>query len=71
MTMAPARGIMVSIFHLPCVCRTLVPEIRIRSEMLRVFRYIDMLTCMVYSCQLSIDDDRSYSLSAMKISNED
>ena len=71
MTMAPAHGIIVSIYQLPCVCCTLVPEIRIRSETLRVFQYIDMLTCVIYNCQLSIDDDRNYSLSAMKIIDED
>ena len=30
------------IYHLPRVCRTLIPEIRVRPEMLRVFRYIDV-----------------------------
>ena len=37
-------------YHLPRVFRTLVPEIRVRPEMLRVFRYIDLLTCMIYNC---------------------
>ena len=31
------------------VCRTLVPEIRVHPEMLRVFRYIDVLTCVIYN----------------------
>ena len=35
-------------YHLPRVCRILVPEIRVRHEMLRVFWYIDMLTCVIY-----------------------
>ena len=70
MTMAPLRGIMVSIhvsfyvcmyvsiylsiylclYHLPRVCRTLVPEIRVCTEMLHVFQYIDVLTCVIYNC---------------------
>ena len=37
-------------YHLPRVCRTLVPEIRVRPEMLRVFQYIDVLTCVIYNC---------------------
>ena len=40
---SPARRIMVchylSMYHLPHVCRTLVPEIRVCPEILRVFRY--------------------------------
>ena len=36
----------VFMYHLSRVCRTLVPEIRVCPEMLRVFRYIDILTCM-------------------------
>ena len=36
-------------YHLPRVCRTLVSEIRVRPEMLRVFRYIDVLTCVCIS----------------------
>ena len=31
------------------VCRTLVPEIRVRPKILRVFQYIDVLTCMIYN----------------------
>ena len=31
--------IMVCLYHLPRVCRTLVPEIHVRPEMLHVFRY--------------------------------
>ena len=33
-------------YHLACVCRALVPEIH---EILRVFQYIDVLTCVVYN----------------------
>ena len=40
----------IYLYHLPCVCRTLVPKIHICPEMLRVFWYIDMLTCMIYNC---------------------
>ena len=43
------NGIYVSMYHLPRICHTLVPKIHVRPEMLRVFRYIDMLTCVIYS----------------------
>ena len=33
------------------VCRTLVPKIRVGPEMLRVFQYIDVFTCVVYNCE--------------------
>ena len=36
-------------YHLPRVCRTLVPKIQVRPEMLRVFQYIDMHTCVIYN----------------------
>ena len=39
----------VSMCHLPRVCRTSVPEIRVYLVMLRVFRYIDVLTCVIYN----------------------
>ena len=55
-------------YYLPRVCRTLVSEICVRPEMPRVFRYIDVLTC-VFS-QLKSKDDWSYS-SAIKIIDED
>ena len=45
-TTAPARGIMVCY---PAFV-ALAPEIRVRPEMLHVFRYIDMLTCVIYNC---------------------
>ena len=40
----------VSMYHLPRVCCTLVPEIRVRPEMFCVFRYIDVLTYVIYNC---------------------
>ena len=30
-------------YHLPCICCTLVTEIPVHPEMLSVFRYIDIL----------------------------
>ena len=33
------------LYHLPRVCRTLVPEIRVRSE---IFRNIDVLMGVIY-----------------------
>ena len=39
----------VSMYHLPRICHTLIPEIRVRPEMLCVFRYIELLTCMIYN----------------------
>ena len=36
----------VSTYHLPRICHTLVPGIRIHTEMLHVIRYIDVLTHM-------------------------
>ena len=31
------------------VCCPLIPEIRVCHEMLRVFQYIDVLTCVIYN----------------------
>ena len=39
-------------YHLPRVCCTLVPKICVHPEMLRVFRYIDMLMCVIYALHL-------------------
>ena len=36
-------------YHLSCICRTLVPEICVCPEMLCVFQYID--TILVHDCQ--------------------
>ena len=65
----------LSMYHLPRICRTLVPEIRVRPKMLRVFRYIDMLTCVIYNCTRLNSQERHERLellvSAMKIIYED
>ena len=38
---------------------SLVPEIRVRHEMLREFRYIDVLMCMMVKFTLAVEaDDR-------------
>ena len=39
-------------YHLPRVCHTLIPAIRVCPKMLcvHVFRCIDLLTCIVYNC---------------------
>ena len=77
MTTAPAHRIMVciypSMYHLPRVFHTLVPEIRVRPEMLRVFQYIDVLTCVIYNSMHSTEQQRRLELlvSAVKIINED
>ena len=46
------RGIMVCIYvpmyHLPHVCRTLVPEIRVHPKMLHVFRGAHMRELQVH-----------------------
>ena len=44
------NGMYLSMYHLPRVCRTLVPEIHVRPEMLHVFRYIGVLTCVICNC---------------------
>ena len=47
-------------------CHTLVPKIRVCPEILRVFRYIVMLTCVIYNCtQL---EDWSYSCLPWRLS---
>ena len=43
------NGIYVSMYHLPHACRTLVPKICVRPEMLCVFWYIDVLTCVIHN----------------------
>ena len=44
-------------YHLPRICHTLVPEIRVHTEteMVHVFQYIDMLTCVIYNCMHSTE----------------
>ena len=63
----------VSMYHLPRVCHTLVPEIRVHPEMIHVFQYIDVLTCVIYNCMHSTEQQRSLELllSAVKIIDED
>ena len=47
----------ICLYHLLRVCHTLVPKIRVRPKMLRVFQYIDVLTCVIYNCtQLNSKD---------------
>ena len=53
-------------YHLPCVCHTLVPKIHVRPEILLVFQYIDMLKCVVKS----IHDSTEQQLELLMI-NED
>ena len=43
------NGIYLSIYHLHCVCCMLVPETHVCPEILNVFRYIDVLTCVIYN----------------------
>ena len=75
MTTAPARGIMLSIYvsmyHLPRVCRTLVPEIHVRPEILHVFRYIDMLTCVIYNSPMKQQGRLVLLMSTVKIIDKD
>ena len=52
-------------YHLPRVCHTMVPKIRVRHKMLR-----DVLTCIITCTRLNKNDNWSYSLSAVKIINE-
>ena len=54
---------------LPHICRTMVPEIRVRPEMLRVFRVY--WRAHVCDLQLNSKDDWSYALLAMKIIHEE
>ena len=49
--------IYLSMYHLPCVCHTLVPKIRVHPEMLHVFRYIDVLMCLMMNSK----DDWSFT----------
>ena len=45
----------VCMYHLLRTCRTLIPKILVRPEMLRVFWYIDMLMCVIYNCTHSTE----------------
>ena len=44
------NGIYLCLYHLPCVCRILIPEICVRPVMLHAFWYIDVLMCVIYIC---------------------
>ena len=41
------------VLYLPSVFHTLVPKIRVCPEILHVFQYIDVVTCMTNNCQPS------------------
>ena len=40
----------------------MVPKIRVCPEMLRVFQYIDVLTCVVYNCMHSTEQQGQLEL---------
>ena len=64
----------VCLYHLPHICRTLVPEVCLCPEILCEFQYIEVLMCVIYmyNCtRLNSKAGWSYSLSAVKILNED
>ena len=44
---SPCMYVCIYIFNR--TCRTLVPEICVCPEILCVFQYIDVLTCMIYN----------------------
>ena len=60
-------------YHLSCVCSTLVPEIHAHPEILRVFMYIDMLACTIYNCMHSTEQQGQLELLeySVKIIDED
>ena len=66
-------SIYLCLYHLPCICRTMVPEIHVHPKMLLVFRYIDVLVCVIYNCMHSTEQQEPLELlvSAVKIINED
>ena len=49
------NGVYVSMYHLLPIWRILAPKIRVCHEMLRVFRYINVLTCVIYNCMHSTE----------------
>ena len=51
-------------YHLPCVCRTLVPKIHVHPVILHVFQYIDMLKCVVTSIYDSTEQQGQLELLA-------
>ena len=56
-------------YHLPRVCRTPVPEISVRPEMRHAFWYIDVLTCVIYNCKHSTEQQGR--LEALIVCRED
>ena len=52
----------VCMYHLPHIWCTLVPEIGVCPEMLRVFWYIAVLMCMIYNCVHSTEQQRRLEL---------
>ena len=63
-------------YHLPRVCYALVPEIRVHPEILCIFRYIDVRTCVIYNCIRLITNSKRLKIgarlvSAVKIIDED
>ena len=73
MTTAIYVSIFLCLYHLPRVCCTLVPEICVRPEIHRVFQYIDVLTCVMYNCMHSTEQQGRLELLmyAVKIIDED
>ena len=65
--------IYLCMYHLPRICCTLVPEIHVRPEMLHAFRYIDVLTCIIYNCVHSTEQQGRLELlmSAVEIIDKD
>ena len=60
------------LYHLPRVCCTLVPEIRVCPKILHVFRYIDMLMCVIYNCtRLKSHEQLKLLVSAVNNVDED
>ena len=67
------NGIYLCMYQLSHICHTLVPEIRVCSEMIHVFWYIDMITGVVYNCMHSTEQQGQLELlvSVVKIIDED
>ena len=61
----------LSMYHLPRICCTLVPEICVCPEMLHVFQYIDVLTCMIYNYMHLTEQQRGLELLVSAVSGED
>ena len=75
MTTAPAHGIMVCLYHLPRVCRTLVPKIRVcpeNAQGIPVYWRAHVHDFTTACTRLNSKEDWSYScMSAVKIIDED